>query len=72
MQKLYTISWQKKSRHAGRWLYLSNEGVALLIYHKEKATRFNQEEVNAILLAMWSAGRWSEAGQGTFPCVSEA
>lgn len=71
MTTRYTISWTKAARHTGRWLYLDEQGNALLIHHPLRATKFTREEANTILLALWTAGRWAEAGEGSYPHLEE-
>ena len=71
-QPLYVIGWTKEKRHTKVFLQLGEDGRAIGTKDFDKATRFTREEVNAILLALWNAGRWSEAGEGSYPEFAQA
>jgi hypothetical protein len=67
----YIISWTKVARHCNRWLYMAPDGKALLIHHHEHASKFTRDEANDILSALWTHGRWSEAGENSYPQLDE-
>lgn len=69
---LYVIGWTKPKRHTQKYLQMTEDGRAIMTKDFTAATRLSREEVNAVLLALHNAGRWSEGGEGSYPEFAQA
>lgn len=71
-KKCYIIKWQHPVfPEKDRYLFQNEQGEVLLLILPDKATHFDREEVNAVVLGLNGTCYWAAVGVGSYPAVKE-